>query len=378
MSGRQVIEYVIEEPPPEPPPRRPWYFAMGRVAIAIAAVIVVASIGYSVAISLADRVGSVDEGPALVVGRQVTVQIPAGSTARHIAEILVESGVIADDGEFETDVRRQGAAARLQAGSYDMTSGAPTADLIAQLVAGPPAIETFRLTVIEGLRIESMLAALAEQTGFSVGDFEAALLSGDVSSIFFPTELPDVVPPLAAWEGLLAPDTFEFTVEATPDVILQRMADTLAARVARLDWSALTELGLTPYDGLVIASLIEEEAKLDEDRPVVSGVIHNRLAVGQRLQLDATVIYALGRTPERVTSTDLAVDSPYNTYRVDGVPPTPIAGVRSLSLDAAANPAETDFMFWVLVDVDGSLGFSVTLAEHNAKTEDARERGVFP
>jgi UPF0755 protein len=378
MSGRQVIEYVIEEPPPEEPPRRPWWLAMGRVAAAIAAVIVVVVIGYRATVSLADRVGQVDQGAELVSGLEITVEIPAGSTARRIAEILVDDGVIADGGAFETEVRRQGAAARLQAGSYDVVTGAALEDLIAQLVAGPPALETFRLTVVEGLRIGEMLESLSEQTGFSVGDFEAALAAGDVGSVFLPAGLPADIPEVAYWEGLLAPDTYEFTVEATPDVILQRLADTLADRVSRQDWSALVDLGLTPYDGLIIASLIEKEAKLDNERPIMSSVVYNRLDAGQRLQIDATIIYALGKNPGQLLLSDLEIESPYNTYLNDGLPPTPIGGVRVLSLEAAAQPEETEYLFYVLVDSDGTHGFSVTLEEHNAKKEEARAAGVIP
>ncbi len=378
MSGRQVIEYVIEEPPPHEPPRRPWWLSMARVAVAMLAVVVVAVIGYQVAERLAQRVGAGSSGPEIVAGLEVTVEIPSGATARRIAEILVEQGVIADGDEFERDVRRQGAAARLQAGSYDVVTGAPHAELISLLVAGPPPVETFRLTVIEGLRIEAMLTSLSEQTGFGVGDFEAALTGGDVASVFLPETLPEDVPELARWEGLLAPDTYEFTVEATPDVILQRMADTLAGRIADQDWTLLSDLGLTPYDGLVIASLIENEAKLDDERPIISSVIYNRLTVGQRLQIDATIIYAIGKNPGQVLLSDLEIESPYNTYLNAGLPPTPIGGVRVRSLDAAAQPAETEFLFYVLVDLDGTHGFSVTLEEHNAKKEEAKASGVIP
>ena len=378
MSDRRVVEYAIEEPEPPKPPRRPWWLAMGRVGAALVAVIIVAIVGYRVSIELAERVGTVDEGAGIVAGLEVTVEIPSGSTARRIAALLVDSGVIADGGAFETEVRRQGAAARLQAGSYDLTTGMSFDALINQLVDGPPALETFRLTVVEGLRIEEMLMSLADETGFGLGDFEAALVGGSVTSVLLPEVSPDEVSEVARWEGLLAPDTYEFTVAATPDVILQRMADTLADRVLRQDWSSLVDLGLTPYDGLVISSLIELEAKLDDERPLISSVIHNRLVAGQLLQIDATIIYALGKNPGQLLLSDLEIESPYNTYLNLGLPPTPIGGVRLLSLEAAATPAETEFLFYVLIAADGTHGFSVTLEEHNAKKEEAKAAGVIP
>ncbi len=378
MSDRRVVEYVIEEKLPEEPAYRPWWITMSRVVFVLFSIVAIAVFGYGLARNLAERVGTVDVAPELIAGLEVTVEIPAGSTARRIAEILVDENVIADGGAFENDVRKAGSAGRLQAGSYEMMTGSSHEDLIDQLVSGPPILETFRLTVIEGLRIEEMLESLAEETGFSVGDFESALLKGEVNSIYLPSDLPDTLGLLAAWEGLLAPDTYEFTIEATPGLILQRMADTLAARVSRLDWSQLAELDLTPYDGLIIASLIEKEAMLEKDRANVSSTIYNRLVIGQRLQLDVTVVYALGSTPDRVLLSHLEIDSPYNTYLIDRLPPTPISGVRVSSLESAAAPADTGYYYFVLSDTDGSLGFSETLEEHNEKVAQARADGVFP
>ena len=135
---------------------------------------------------------------------------------------------------------------------------------------------------------------------------------------------------------------------------------------------------LTRFQHDYLASLIEAEAKVEEDRPLISSVIHNRLADDQLLQIDATVIYALGENPGRVLERDLEIDSPWNTYLYAGLPPTPIAGVRSASLEAAAAPADTNFFYYVLVSEDGSHGFSETLEEHNEKVAQAREDGVLP
>ena len=206
------------------------------------------------------------------------------------------------------------------------------------LVEGPAPIEDFRLTVIEGLTIVEMLDSIALQTGFTQDELTQTLLSGVIISGLLPEELQEGVDELTAWEGLLAPDSYDFVVDAEPVDILQRMADTLEARVDRQSWSALTDLELTPYHGLILASLIEREAKLDIDRELISSVIYNRLGDGMLLQIDATVIYALGGNPGRVLNSDLEIDSPWNTYKVVGLPPTPISGVRLNSLLAAAQP----------------------------------------
>jgi UPF0755 protein len=133
---------------------------------------------------------------------------------------------------------------------------------------------------------------------------------------------------------------------------------------------------MSTYDGLIIASLIETEVLLDEERPTVSSVIHNRLGLGMKLDIDATVLYALGTRDPALFNRD--VDSPYNTYLINGLPPTPIASPGRASLEAAAAPAESDFLFYVLSDLEGHHAFAATLEEHNANVAKAREDGVLP
>jgi UPF0755 protein len=147
-------------------------------------------------------------------------------------------------------------------------------------------------------------------------------------------------------------------------------------RVDSIDWSVVEAAGLTPYDGLIIGSLIETEVLLDEERPTVSSVIHNRLGLGMKLDIDATVLYALGTRD--VSLFDRDVDSPYNTYVVNGLPPTPIASPGRASLEAAAAPDDTEFLYYVLSDLEGHHAFGTTIEEHNANVEQARADGVLP
>lgn len=311
-------------------------------------------------------------------GQQVDVEIPVGATAGQIADILRNHGVIASASDFEDTVVARGDSSRLKAGEYTLVTGSTIGTVIDILVAGPVPEEVYTLRVIEGLRIEQMLAAIAEQTDYTEQELRDTLLSGAVISGLLPEELPEGTDPIVAWEGLLAPDTYEFVVNAAPVDILQRMADTLETRVDRQDWSSLADLGLTPYDGLIIASLIEREAKLDIDRDLISSVIYNRLGEGMLLQIDATVIYALGGSPGRVLESDLEVDSPWNTYKVAGLPPTPIGGVRQASLVAAAQPANTGFFFYVLATEEGGHAFALTFEEHQANIAEARANGIIP
>jgi UPF0755 protein len=253
-----------------------------------------------------------------------------------------------------------------------MTTLMDPADVVAQLVLGP-APSVYRLTAIEGLRVNELLTSLAEETAYEYADFETALLDGSVTTSL--VEMP-AEPTLTDWEGLLFPDTYEFAASATPEDILQRMASTMEQRVDSVDWSAWEELGYTKYQGVVLASLIESEVQVDEERPVVSSVIHNRLAQGMKLDIDATVLYALGT--RNVAEFNRDFDSPYNTYLVAGLPPTPIATPGRASLEAAAAPEATPYLFYVLSDTEGHHAFAETIEEHNANVAQAREDGVLP
>lgn len=349
-----------------------WLLKFGAVVVTV---LVVAVYGARLARDLAERFPAVaDEVPAQVGEAELT--IPSGASARTIGALLEERGLIEDGNEFEREVRRRGVADDLKAGDY-VLAGGTLDDLIAALVAGPNPTDVFRLRVIEGLTISAMLNSIAEQTDHSRADLEEALLSGDVTSVLLPEAAPSGLPEITRWEGLLAPDTYEFRTSAGPIEILSRMADTLVSRLDAQDWTLVEDAGLTPYEGLIIASMIEREAKLDEDRPLIASVIMNRLEAGIGLQIDATVLYALGEV-RTLTTADLEVDSLYNTYKWAGLPPTPIAGVRLTSLEAAAAPAETGFYYYVLVDSNGKHGFSETLEEHNRKKQEAKDAGVIP
>lgn len=317
-------------------------------------------------------------------GLDVTVEIPSGSTARNIGALLVEAGVIVSSVEFVDEVSVRDLTSALKAGSYDFTTGMSIDEVLEELVRGPQGGATFRLTVIEGLWIDELMASLARQTDFTADELAEPLLTGRVSSSLMPASLSGER--LGHWEGLLFPDTYEFFADATPDVIVGTLVGTMEDRVAAVDWSRLDELGFVDdpetetneaiYDALIVASLVEAEAKLDEDRPLIASVIYNRLEINQGLNIDAALVYARGERGVP-TDADKQIDSLYNTYRYAGLVPTPIGAIRRASLEAAANPADTNFYYYVVVDFDGRHGFSETLDEHNAKVAKARADGVI-
>lgn len=362
--------------PPLPPTPPLWRLAR---PVLIIAVVVVAGYGLvSVASSLGARVGdgitaSEEEAFAEIEpGRRVEVVIPPGSSAEAIGEILFEAGLVRSVSQFETAVRAAGVDATLQSGTYELITGSSLQELIDELQAGPRVV-VFDVTIREGLRVTEIVDVLAAASGLAREDFVTALESGLVETDL--VDLPES-PTLADWEGLLFPDTYRFSEEATPADMLGRLANTMEARMDAVDWSGLEAAGFTRYEGIILASLIESEVRVAEERPIVSSVLRNRLADGARLDIDATVLYAMGtRDPATI---DVAFESPYNTRLVAGLPPGPISAPGLSSLQAAANPADTDFRYYVLADEDGSHVFAVTLEEHNANVAASREAGIIP
>jgi UPF0755 protein len=310
-------------------------------------------------------------------GVAVSVEIQAGSSARDIATAMEQAGVVRAS-EFNAVVETQGIASQLQAGTYHLETLMTPEAVAERLLTGPDSPTGSGIIVYEGHDIRRILAGLAAETGYPVEEFEEALTSGAVTSPLLPLVAPEGVDELTLWEGLLFPARYEVPEGATPAEILTVLADETVRRVDTVDWSRVEELGITRYEALIVASLIQREAGVDADRPLIASVIYNRLADDIRLQIDATVVYALGESPGRVLTEHLEIDSPWNTYRVKGLPPTPIGTAQMESIEAAANPAETDYFFYVLVSPDGAHGFSRTYEEHKEKIAQAKKDGVLP
>lgn len=310
----------------------------------------------------------------VVAGEPVEVTIEPGSSASSIYALMHDSGVVRRN-DLKTAAKRAGVEDRLQAGTYSLVTDMQAEVVVQRLVEGGDIESDNTFTVIEGWTIARIVDELSDRTAHSRTEFESALTDGSVSSPHLPDGVQD---PIMRWEGLLFPAKYLISDGATPAQILQMMADEMTRRFEQIDWSHIGELGISRYDALILASLIEWESGTDEDRPIISSVIHNRLARPMRLQIDATVIYALGTNPGRVLASHLEVESPYNTYRIDGLPPTPIGTVSAASLDAAVHPASTPYLFYVLGDKDGSHVFAVTYDEHQANVKAAKAAGVLP
>ena len=380
MSG--PYDYEGDHPPEGPgsPEERPAARLKGTVTallVGAAAVFALITAGGRAAdwVNGMGRFGGGGETVEIQPGRSVAVEIPSGASARLIAGMLVDNGVIRSAASFESVVRARGAGGLLKAGRYELAAGAGLEELVDILVAGPT-VDIFRLTVVEGRRIGEVLEDVARQTEYSEQELAAALLEGEISSDYLPGELPEGVDGLAAWEGLLFPATYDFYRDASPEEILQRLADETELRMERIDWTPVRRRGFTPYEAMVMASLIEAEAGIDADRPLIADVIYNRLNSDTPLQLDASVLYAMGERGRGLSLADLEFDSLYNTYRIAGLPPTPIGASGFKSLQAVADPAGTDFFYYVLTSEDGAHSFFVDYDDFLQAKRRAEEQGI--
>jgi UPF0755 protein len=292
----------------------------------------------------------------------VVVQIPANTSTAQIAAILDEQGLIRNQKAFRLYARLFGLDGKLQAGEYALSPALSTPEVIDHLVHGRTRLISF--TVPEGLNLEQTTALLAQR---GMGDQQRfnQLLEEIAATHPLGYRLPDGTPSL---EGYLFPDTYLVSPGSSERDILLMMLSRFEDELERLNLAAKArQHGLTLHEAVTLASLIEREARVPEERAVISGVLHNRLRLGMLLQVDATVIYALGDYSRQVVLyTDLEVDSPYNTYRYSGLPPGPIASPGRASLLAAVEPEEHDYLYYV-AKPDGSHAFSRTLAEHNQK-----------
>jgi UPF0755 protein len=320
-------------------------------------------------------------------GVAVDYDVARGQSVRDVGDDLAELGVVRSSVQFRLEAADQGLDRSMQPGRYEFETGMSIDDAVAVLAAGPLAPPTIRFTVPEGLTVTQTLERLEDQfPAFTAADFRAVLDARTAAgengggNLVLPDWVPEpaeVEGDIEPYEGLLFPETYDVNDDASPREVLQRMIDQLVTTMGSIpdeEVAATADRGIDRYEALILASLIERETRVNDERRTVAGVIENRLVDGMRLQIDATVVYALGAEPTAiVTLDDLEIDHPHNTYVIDGLPPTPIAGAGRASIEAAFDPADVSFLFYVLSDAcDGTHVFADTLEEHNVNVEAYR------
>jgi UPF0755 protein len=300
------------------------------------------------------------------------IEIPEGSTSDEIGKLLADEGIIASDFVWGWYLRINGGGP-FQAGVYELAADSAMGDVVDILTAGPRPPEERSFTMPEGLTLPETLARLADPEkglGFDLATLQQLLDSGQVRSMVQPADQPSN-------EGILFPETYRVAAEADELAVLKQMVAQLDATMTELDVGAAQErLNLTPYDVLIVASLIEEETKVDEERPMVAQVIYNRLRQGIALGIDATSRYEAEISGRDRGDVDFTSDSPYNTRRQVGLPPTPIASPGRASIAAALNPADGPWIYYVLEDADGHHFFTESNSEFLAAKDRCRENGL--
>ena len=306
-------------------------------------------------------------------GEFVVVNVPQGATTNDIVRILDEEGIVANGTVFRYYLRYKDAP-EFQAGEYTFQTNMAVWDAMEVLDGGARILQTFSVTIPEGFRLSEIENSLLSQLDL----FDAQELRDAFTTVRKPAVFEDNI--LFSTEGFLFPDTYELDEDSAANeaALLERMVSRFDQVASDLDIVGGAErLGVTPYQVLVIASLIEEEAQAAIDRPKIARVIYNRLAVGEPLGIDATVVYALGGDRE-LSNADLQVDSPYNTRRYAGLPPTPIASPGRASLEAALNPEDGEWFYYVLTEENGpgTHTFAVTAEDFNAAVQICIERDL--
>lgn len=332
--------------------------------------------------------------PAGEAGAVSQFFVVEGDTLATVSERLEDEGIITNAGFFRSYAGDNGGLATIEPGLYLLRPGDHVGNILRQLRTSPSETTT-RITFPEGFTLQQManrLEANENLPQFSAAAFMEAANDPTVVSAYRP-------PGVTSMEGLLFPATYEVSNADSERQVIERMAQNMEYVGNQLGITAPAVAGFTPYQILTIASIIEREAKTAVDRPLIARVIYNRLALGIRLQIDATAIY--GAPPEMkppaVENMDIdaivALDNPWNTYFLPGLPPTPIANPGRASIEAALHPApdvgdgsplcaglpaeQCHYLYYVVKDQQGNHAFAVTADQHAANVAAAREAGLL-
>ena len=310
--------------------------------------------------------------PSGAPGDAVVLTVPTGSSTAQIGTLLENQGIITNAGVFQYYVKFKGAGP-FKAGDYDGLYRNDSMDNVIKRLRKDPLPPVTRPIVIqEGLWLSEVKAKIL----LTFPEMNAAELDTALTTVRSKYQ-PDGVTSL---EGMLFPATYE--VEKGDEVDEQKLVQQMVTKFDQvadgvgLD-QAQAKIGVSPYDVIKIASMVELEAKLPEDRPKIARVLDNRLAAGMPLGVDATIEYALQQRVASLTASQLRVDSPYNTRLNPGLPPTPIGGAGKASLDAALNPAPGDWLYYVLADKNGAHYFTANYNDFLKAKKRAQQQGLL-
>lgn len=298
-----------------------------------------------------DAIGPVNSAAPITV--QLT--IAQGSGVSQIATRLERAGLIRNAFYFKALTRVLGLDSKLKAGYYEFNTGMSAETVLKKIAAGE--VASHKLTIPEGLTIREMAPLIEARTGIPAQQFLQAARE------YKPDFLPEYEGEFPA-EGFLFPETYQIPYTATAHDLIVLMVNEFQKKVG-LDGATVRGRVLNIRELITVASCIEEEAKKDQDRAQISGVIYNRLDKNMQLQLCSSVLYVLNTKKDRLSLSDTKIDSPYNTYQHRGLPPGPISNPGMKSIEAALHPAEVNYLFY-LATPDGTTYYAETYPEHLA------------
>ncbi|MEJ2276018.1 MAG: endolytic transglycosylase MltG [Woeseiaceae bacterium] len=335
---------------------------MKKIVLAIAALVIVLG---AVAGFVAWEVERFLSTPVTVAEEGTSFEIQSGSAFSSVARALADAGIIDNDFWYRLYARFSGHAINVQAGEYLITAGTTPRELLEQFTSG--AVRLYSFTIVEGWNHRELLAALQAHEAI-----EASMTEED-----WPALLAELGAGVTHPEGLFLPETYHFP-RGSADRSVLAQAYRLMQRVLDEEWQAKGPAApvQTPYEALILASIVEKETALAEERPRIAGVFARRLGINMRLQTDPTVIYGIGPDFDgNLTRRDLTTDTPYNTYTRGGLPPTPIAMPGRAAIHAVLHPAAGEELYFVATGLgDGSHKFSKTKAEHDAAVAEYLRR----
>lgn len=299
----------------------------------------------------------------------VNFEVTQGESTDSVAKRLEAEGLIKGDLAFKWYLRQEGKGGEIQAGTFQIPENS-TMEQILEILSNAVDLEVVRVTIIEGYRLSQTRDTLAKafegKAGAVFSKTEFDTITKNPDSVQFTGNIQGFLdtykPEGKSLEGFLYPDTYEFENTATTQVVLEKLLQNFINKVDSLDKDE------NFYSDLVLASIVERESFTNDERDEIASVFANRLEINMALESDATVNYATGKSNPRPTYEDLRTDSPYNTYKYPGLPPTPINSPRIQSIQAAINPADTNYYYFIHEQDGPNAGrvhFASTLAGHN-------------
>lgn len=328
-----------------------------RIMVVLLVLLIIASVFAAAAVSAYSSYKNFIFEPISESGQNdiKEVEIKSGSTSKEIIDVLYDEGLIRNKTALRVYLKISNLGGSIKAGRYELHKGMSAEDIINKMVKGQVKRDTVKVTIPEGYEIKEIAAAF-EKAGLADKDKFIEATQNVSYDYDFLKSLPSRPVKL---EGYLFPDTYEFSKNVTPEEIVKRMLGRFNEVFNEEMIKKAESMNLTIDQVVTMASIVEREARASDERPVIAAVFYNRIKKKMRLESCATVQYALGERKENLLYKDLEIDSPYNTYKKDGLPVGPIANPGKASIEAALNPADADYLFFVLKDgTSGTHAFS--------------------